>query len=204
MMYLDRHTAGISVFYAAHFHNEGTVEDPTTPTARIRTPTGVWSDLTTPAKQDGQTGFYGGTVDTTGFAAGQYIIAMRGTVGTGQVVATQFCFGVGPAPAVPGDAMALTGAYDAAKTAAQAGDAMTLTGAERNAVADAHLDRADGIETAWTPRQAVRIILSGLAGKLSGAATTNVKVRDVGDTKNRIDATVDADGNRTAVTLDKT
>jgi hypothetical protein len=204
-MNLGRHVAGTLVFYGQNFHNDqGSVEDPTTPTARMRTPAGVWGDLAAPTKQDGQTGHYGGTIDTTGYAEGQYAIRMTGTVATGKVVATELCFEVGPAPAVPGDAMTLTSAYDAAKTAAQAGDAMTLTGAERNAVADAHLDRADGIETAWTPRQAVRIILSGLAGKLSGAATTNVKVRDVGDTKNRIDATVDADGNRTAVTLDKT
>lgn len=68
--------------------------------------------------------------------------------------------------------------------------------------ADALLDRANGIETGYTPRQSMRLILSATAAKLSGAATTNVLIRDVNDTKNRIDATVDADGNRTAVTLD--
>jgi hypothetical protein len=50
----------------------------------------------------------------------------------------------------------------------------------------------------------MRLILSSLAGKLSGAATTNVQVRNVTDTKTRIDATVDSDGNRTAVTHDTT
>lgn len=70
--------------------------------------------------------------------------------------------------------------------------------------ADALLDRANGVETSYTPRQALRLILSSLVGKLSGAATTTVAIRDVGDTKNRISATVDADGNRTAVTLDAT
>jgi hypothetical protein len=39
--------------------------------------------------------------------------------------------------AVPGDAMTLTGAYDAAKTAAQAGDSMALTSGERSTLATA-------------------------------------------------------------------
>jgi hypothetical protein len=96
----------------------------------------------------------------------------------------------------------LDAAYNAAKTAAQAGDAMTLTGAERNATADALLDRANAIETSITLRQAFRLALSVLAGKLSGAATTTITIRNVGDTKNRIIATVDADGNRSAITTD--
>ena len=68
--------------------------------------------------------------------------------------------------------------------------------------ADALLDRADGIETGLTPRGAFRLIAAASAGKLSGAATTTVTIRNVGDTKNRITATVDASGNRTAVTAD--
>lgn len=72
-----------------------------------------------------------------------------------------------------------------------------------NAIADALLDRSAGVETGWTPRQALRVILAALAGKVSGAATSNVVIRDVGDAKNRISATVDANGNRTAVTYDK-
>jgi hypothetical protein len=66
------------------------------------------------------------------------------------------------------------------------------------------LDLAAGVETGVTPRQALRLILAALAGKLSGAATTTVVVRNVGDTKARITATVDADGNRTAMALDAT
>jgi hypothetical protein len=85
---------------------------------------------------------------------------------------------------------------------AAVGSAMALTGGERDSVADALLDRASGIETSWTLRQALRILLAALGGKLSGAATATVLVRDVGDTKNRITATVDASGNRSAVTLD--
>lgn len=60
------------------------------------------------------------------------------------------------------------------------------------------------VEGSYTAVQLLRIALAALAGKLSGAATTTVSIRDTGDTKNRIVATVDADGNRSAVTLDGT
>lgn len=77
---------------------------------------------------------------------------------------------------------------------------VTLT----NAGIDAVLDRAAGVETNFTLRQALRLMLAALAGKVSGAATATVLVRDVGDTKNRITATVDASGNRSAVVTDVT
>lgn len=73
-----------------------------------------------------------------------------------------------------------------------------------NQNADALLDRANGVETGWTFREAFRVGLASLAGKLSGAATSTVVIRNVTDTKNRITATVDGDGNRSAVTYDKT
>jgi hypothetical protein len=96
------------------------------------------------------------------------------------------------------------GAIDAAAIATDAIGSAELAASAANEIADALLDRSAGIETGYTPRQALRIILAALAGKLSGAATTTVAIRDVGDTKNRISATVDADGNRSAVTLDGT
>lgn len=68
----------------------------------------------------------------------------------------------------------------------------------------ATLDLTNGVETSITLRQALRLILAASAGKLSGANTTTITIRNVGDTKNRITATVDADGNRTAVTTDLT
>lgn len=68
--------------------------------------------------------------------------------------------------------------------------------------ADALLDRAAGIETNRTVRQGLRLMLSALAGKLSGAATTTVTIRDTNDGIDRIVATVDSSGNRSAVTLD--
>lgn len=71
-----------------------------------------------------------------------------------------------------------------------------------NQNADALLDRAAGVETNRTIRQALRLMLAALTGKVSGADTTTVTIRDTNDTTNRIVATVDADGNRSAVTLD--
>lgn len=79
-----------------------------------------------------------------------------------------------------------------------------LTATERTSTATALLDSAAGIETGITPRQGLRVMLAALAGKLSGAATTTVNIRDTNDTVNRIAATVDSDGNRSAITLNLT
>jgi hypothetical protein len=69
--------------------------------------------------------------------------------------------------------------------------------------AAALLDYANGIETDLTPRQAWRLSASAAAGVLSGAATNTVAIRSArANHKTRITATVDADGNRTAVTTD--
>ena len=56
----------------------------------------------------------------------------------------------------------------------------------------------------YTGAEAVKLILAAVAGKLSGAATTTATIRAADDSKARITATVDADGNRSAVTLDAT
>jgi len=67
---------------------------------------------------------------------------------------------------------------------------------------DAVLDEA--VEGALTLRQALRLFLAVLVGKSSGGGTTAPAFRDQADSKNRVSATVDANGNRTAVTLDAT
>lgn len=58
------------------------------------------------------------------------------------------------------------------------------------------------VEGSYTLRQYMRLFAAALLGKASGLETTNAIYRDTGDSVNRIDATVDVDGNRTAVTLD--
>lgn len=70
-----------------------------------------------------------------------------------------------------------------------------------NAFADALLDRTDGIETGWTPRQVWRLESAVLLGDSSNGGDT---FRDLNDTKDRVVATVDADNNRVSVTRDAT
>jgi len=71
-----------------------------------------------------------------------------------------------------------------------------------DAVTDQILD--EPTETGMTLRQATNIMLAALAGKSSGGGTPNIKFRDQANTKDRIDSTVDADGNRTDITNDGT
>ncbi len=61
---------------------------------------------------------------------------------------------------------------------------------------------AGGNVDGYTLEETLKLCLAGLAGKLSGAATATITIRAADDSKDRITATVDADGNRSAVTLD--
>ena len=58
---------------------------------------------------------------------------------------------------------------------------------------------ADG---SYDLQEMLRIIFSACSGKSNGGGTSTVNFRDSGDTKNRITATVDANGNRTSISLD--
>jgi hypothetical protein len=80
--------------------------------------------------------------------------------------------------------------------AAFAANAIAAAGLAADAV-DEILDEV--VEGTTTLRQALRLLLAALTGKSSGGGTATVVFRDIGDTKNRISATVDGDGNRTAV-----
>lgn len=88
-----------------------------------------------------------------------------------------------------------------ANIATGAVSAAALASDAANEIADALLDRADAVETGETPRMALRHIVAAVAGVLSGAATTTVSIKGAGVATTRITATVDADGNRSAVTL---
>jgi hypothetical protein len=57
------------------------------------------------------------------------------------------------------------------------------------------------IETGLNARQALSVAVASAAGKVSGAATTTVVILGAGVETTRITATVDANGNRSAVTL---
>jgi len=68
-------------------------------------------------------------------------------------------------------------------------------------VPNALLDQTNGVETGMTPRQAFRLFGAALAGVLSGAGTATITIKGMGVASSRIVATVDADGNRSALTL---
>ncbi len=60
------------------------------------------------------------------------------------------------------------------------------------------------IETGYNMQEILRLVAAALAGKVSGAGTTTITIRDVNDTVDRIVATVDSNGNRTDVVKDVT
>lgn len=58
------------------------------------------------------------------------------------------------------------------------------------------------VETGLNPRQALALISAACAGVLAGAATTNVTIAAANNSgTNRITATVDSNGDRSAITL---
>ncbi len=59
------------------------------------------------------------------------------------------------------------------------------------------------VEPGLTLRQALRLVAAATAGKLSGGGSTTVTIRNaVADSKDRVIATVDSSGNRSAITYD--
>jgi hypothetical protein len=137
-----------------------------------------------------------GTVFNTDFATNYDATNDRWSVGVAALAAN-----VLTAAAIASDAITAakiaTGAIAATKFAAGAIDAAAID----NSAIDALLDRSAGVETNRTLRQALRLILAVAAGKTSGMATTTGTIRDTNDTVDRVVATVDADGNRSSVTL---
>jgi len=94
---------------------------------------------------------------------------------------------------------ALPGAYGAGTAGNIVGNRLD---AAVSGVPAAVLDAPNGVETGWTLRQWARIVAGVLFGKADGGGTATMHFRNPADTKNRVTATVDANGNRTAVTTD--
>lgn len=63
---------------------------------------------------------------------------------------------------------------------------------------------ASAVDGIITLAESIRLQNAVLAGKVSGAGTGTETFRDLADTKDRVVATVDTDGNRTAITRDAT
>jgi hypothetical protein len=61
---------------------------------------------------------------------------------------------------------------------------------------------AELLESGYSAGDIMRVMSAALAGEVSGAGTATVTIRDIADAKDRIVASVDGTGNRTAVTLD--
>ena len=61
---------------------------------------------------------------------------------------------------------------------------------------------AASVETGATVAESLRLSNAVLGGKVSGAGTGTETFRDIADTVDRVVATVDSSGNRTAITLD--
>lgn len=89
-------------------------------------------------------------------------------------------------------------------TVALASDGLDAVLVESSISAGAGLTNDTGTQlTEINGRQALALMLSALAGKLAGAETTNVTIKQAGKPAGttRLDATVTADNNRTAVVL---
>lgn len=100
----------------------------------------------------------------------------------------------------------------ASTTNITAGTITTTTNLTTNNDKTGYALSAAGVTAVWaevmdgtrTAVQAMRGFIAALLGKASGLDTNAPKYRDIADSKNVIDATTDANGNRTAVTLDLT
>ena len=97
---------------------------------------------------------------------------------------------------IDGDLLGIVGGVDADGI-----DAAALATDAVNKIADAHLDRVDAIDTGVTPRKAHRLEVAAAAGQVSGNPTTTVLLKNPAGSKVRVTATVDGDGNRSAITL---
>jgi hypothetical protein len=148
-------------------------------------------------------GFYTELIACTGangFAAGQSYTVYIEAIVDGVTRGIAYSFTV-----VPADVVVATGGIVALSFESGAIDAAATSTDFATETADALLDRANGIETGLTPRNALRLVAASTAGKLSGAATATVVCRNaVADSKDRLTVTTDADGNRTAITPDLT
>lgn len=97
----------------------------------------------------------------------------------------------------------LTNAANFATANISADMSLTTGAATPSDIATEVFDNQD-IETGYSLRESLKLMLSAMAGKLSGAGTTTVTIRDINDLKDRITAIVDTNGNRTSVTKDVT
>jgi hypothetical protein len=153
---------------------EGKLEDANNP--------GVFTQIILQLNPDWQLQFWGGSGYTT-IRGGKLIGGLNGEV----IKAT----------GTAGDVTVLETQVDGTVVATGSG----LDAGQDTKLTRIH-DLLDIIEGTLDHQEVMRILLAAAAGQVAGANTTNVTIRDQADTKDRIDATVDEYGNRTAVTVD--
>lgn len=113
-------------------------------------------------------------------------ITTVGSIGVGGIGATAFA----------------AGAIDSAAIAADAIGSSELATTAVNEIRDAIFARAFGAQYgSFTFEQLIGLTVSVLAGILSGAATTTVTIKALDGTTTVVSATVDANGNRSALTV---
>jgi len=145
------------------------------------------------------TGAVGSVTGAVGSVTGN-VGGSVGSIATGGIVAASFAASAITASAIASDAIAAakiaSNAITSAKFAAGAIDEAALNADAVDEILD------EVVEGTLTLRQVLRILLAVLAGKSGGGGTTTDTFRDVADSKDRVSATVNASGNRTAITLD--
>jgi hypothetical protein len=92
------------------------------------------------------------------------------------------------------DAMCSTDSLDVNLNADQSAAAVGLSAAAVDAVLDEVVEGST-----WTMRKLLKLLSAVVLGKSSGGGTNTLVFRDLDDSANRLTATVDANGNRTAV-----
>ena len=180
----------------------------------VATPTGTVNSLpgAVPGANGGLPTTNGTKVNqTVDLTAGQSIAANGGTVATATNLTNL--------PSIPADWLTAAGVKADAVTKIQNGlatptnitaaagitladDAITsakLAASAGTELADAVLDEV--VIGTYTLRQLIKVLAAGVAGKVTGGGTTTITFRGVDDTSNVIVATVDENGNRSAVTL---
>lgn len=144
------------------------------------------------------------TTALTANVIGNVTGALSGSVGsvTGAVGSVTGAVGsvTGAVGSVTGAVGSVTGAVGSVTAGVTlATNSVTAAALAADAV-DEILDEAIGDGTT-TFREALRILVAVAAGKLSGAGTTSITIRNLADSTNRVVATVDSDGNRSALTI---
>jgi hypothetical protein len=178
----------------------GTISPATAGSVRADAVTGAVGSVT------GSVGSVTGAVGSVTGNVGGNVTGSVGSVATGGIAAASFAAGAIDASAIAANAIGSSeiaaGAITAAKFAADAIDSTVLAASAATEISTAVFARAfSAAYGSLTFEQMIEVMASALAAKCSGMATTTGTFRNLGDTADVIVATIDANGNRTAVTL---